>query len=82
MPCRISRLMIAAALFLPAGTAHAHLGHIGDLAGHSHWIGLGAVGLAGAIAVAAALLPTKKRAETDEQDDEEVSEGEAEEASA
>ena len=38
--------------FVLAGLAHAHLGHLGELAGHSHWIALGAGAVAAAIAAA------------------------------
>lgn len=31
------------------GTAHAHLGHVGELAGHSHWVGVGALAIAAAL---------------------------------
>ena len=31
-------------------TAFAHGGHVGDLAGHSHWVGWAAAAAAGAIA--------------------------------
>ena len=32
------------------GQAHAHLGHVGELAGHSHWVAVGAAATAAAIA--------------------------------
>ena len=32
------------------GQAHAHLGHVGELAGHSHWVAVGAAVTAAAIA--------------------------------
>ncbi len=47
----ISILAAIAALFSMHASAHAHLGHLGELAGHSHWIGVGAVAAAAAIAV-------------------------------
>jgi Family of unknown function (DUF6732) len=37
----------------------AHLGHVGELAGHSHWIAIGASGIAAAIGVAVALAGKK-----------------------
>jgi LPXTG-motif cell wall-anchored protein len=46
------------ALSLWQGPALAHLGHVGELTGHSHWIGL--AGLAAAAGIAA-LLPRRKR---------------------
>jgi len=55
---------------LLSGTAQAHVGHIGDLAGHSHWIGLGAVVVAGAIAVAVGkFAETKPENDTKEEDE-------------
>ena len=54
-------LLIAANGALPA---HAHLGHVGDLAGHSHWLGYGA--LAAAAAALALLGKKRKQEESDE----------------
>ncbi|MEM7289162.1 MAG: DUF6732 family protein, partial [Pseudomonadota bacterium] len=34
--------------------AYAHFGHLGEIAGHAHWLGLGAGLAAGAIAAALA----------------------------
>jgi Family of unknown function (DUF6732) len=42
--------------------AQAHLGHVGELAGHSHWIGIGAVAVAAALA-SLVLQPQKKDGE-------------------
>lgn len=58
--------------------AHAHWGHVGDLAGHAHWLGVGAAVAAGAIAIAVAKGRRKqdpKPGEADEARDEEVSDG-------
>lgn len=33
-----------------ANSAHAHVGHFGDLAGHDHWVAAGAIGAAIALA--------------------------------
>lgn len=61
----------AAGAILP-GIAHAHLGHVGEVAGHTHWIGIAALGLAAGVA---ALLPSRKRkkaeGETQEQGEKE-----------
>ncbi len=47
--------------------ALAHVGHIGELAGHSHWVGVAA--LAGAAIVAGvAALKGRKKAELDQDD--------------
>ena len=52
--------------------AHAHVGHLGEMAGHAHWVGLGAVIVAGAIAVVAGKLSGK--AENVEDGEEEATE--------
>jgi len=49
--------------------AYAHLGHVGELAGHAHWVGLGAVVVAGALAAAIGKLTEKDQ---DEETDEEI----------
>ncbi len=53
----MTRLLVLGVLCagLVPGMAVAHVGHLGEVAGHSHWIALGAIGLAGAIAVWAGL---------------------------
>ncbi len=38
-----------AGLFLASG-AQAHVGHLGELAGHDHWVAAGAIGAAIALA--------------------------------
>ena len=40
---RISLILIAS---LIAGTAHAHVGHLGEVAGHDHWVAGAAIGIA------------------------------------
>lgn len=61
------RILISGFMLL-AGTmhAHAHGGHMGDLAGHSHWLGWGMVVAAGVIV---AVLGIRNK---DQQDDEET----------
>ena len=56
---------------LPA-QVQAHAGHLGDLAGHAHWIGLAAIALAGAIA--AGLLHGKRGEKPEESADDEIEE--------
>jgi hypothetical protein len=68
-------VMMGAGATLPA---HAHVGHVGELAGHAHWIGVGAAIAAGAIAIAIAKgmrKPDPKAIDGDEARDEEVSDG-------
>lgn len=48
---RISSVFVVAYLAATT-TANAHLGHVGEVAGHAHWIGIGAVIVAGALAAA------------------------------
>lgn len=55
--------------------AFAHAGHVGELAGHAHWVGVAAVVAAATIA---AILAKGKKAEDDEASDEEVSDIEQE----
>jgi len=47
--------------------AHAHIGHLGEVAGHGHWIGLGLI--AGA-AVLGGWLGKGRKPEADPEDDE------------
>ncbi|MBU4531074.1 MAG: hypothetical protein KUA43_05935 [Hoeflea sp.] len=44
-----------------AQSAFAHAGHVGDLAGHSHWLGWAAAAAAGAIAAWAIKRRTKAK---------------------
>mgnify|MGYP001030159154 CR=1 FL=1 len=48
--------------------ALAHLGHFGDLAGHSHWIGLAGLAAAGAGAMLWGALKDGKQTSVDEDD--------------
>ncbi len=65
-------------ILLSSTAARAHLGHMGELAGHSHWIALGAGVVAAALA---AVLGKRRLQETDKQDNSETEE-ETEEAAA
>ncbi|MDF0600863.1 hypothetical protein P1J78_08980 [Psychromarinibacter sp. C21-152] len=68
------RIVFITATFA-AGPALAHPGHLAEVAGHGHWIGLAALGAA--IAVAAwAGLKGRKDADEEAESDEEVSEEE------
>ncbi len=51
MTMRIAIGIFGTVLALWAEGAVAHVGHFGDLAGHSHWIAVGAVGIAAAIGI-------------------------------
>lgn len=55
----------AIVILFSATPAAAHFGHLGDLAGHGHWIALGAAVAAGAIA--AALVKRRKSSEETEE---------------
>jgi hypothetical protein len=57
------RLPAFAGLLLISSPASAHLGHVGEMAGHSHWIGVAAASAAAAIAIAVSTLGKKKSAE-------------------
>ena len=77
MPKPISFLAAFCALICTYQSAHAHLGHLGELAGHSHWIGVGAV--ATAAAIAALVLRPRKEKPAEEAEVDEDSELESEE---
>jgi len=68
--------LIILPMLLPA-PAMAHIGHLGEVAGHGHWIALGGIAIAGGIAL---LGGRKKPAE--DNDAEEASEEDPEEAPA
>lgn len=54
-----ARLIFLAILTTASGPAMAHGGHVGELAGHSHWLGWAA--LAGAAALAAWARSRRRR---------------------
>ena len=61
-----------------SSSALAHWGHVGELAGHGHWIALGAAAAAAALAVWLHNQENEEEGETGETDaDEETVEGEA-----
>lgn len=62
------RILLLAAI-VPA-PAFAHVGHIGDLAGHDHWV----IGAAIGAAIAAGLWGALKGEDEDEEVDEELAE--------
>ena len=62
-------------LLAGSSQAFAHAGHVGELAGHAHWVGVAAVVAAATIA---AILAKGKKAEDEENSDEEVSDIEQE----
>ena len=70
---------LAAAVVSAPSLAQAHTGHWGEVAGHDHWIALGALGALGVAGVIAALA-VKSRKRRDEEGKE--SREDAEEAEA
>lgn len=54
------RFLLTFCFCLAAQSAMAHPGHIGDLAGHDHWVAGIALGLAGLVAVWGAVKGKKK----------------------
>jgi len=60
------RLAILTAALLTAGAAHAHPGHLAEVAGHGHWLGAAAIGAAIAIGLWAALKGRKTQAAAEE----------------
>ena len=60
------RLTFAILIMLAGSPAFAHIGHLADVGGHGHWIALGGIAIAGAIAL---LGGRKKAGETQVEDD-------------
>lgn len=58
-------LLAALPVFFMSQTAQAHLGHLGDVAGHAHWLALGA----GVTAAAIAALLAKKKIDAEKTDE-------------
>lgn len=56
------------ALFSFVPLAQAHMGHVGELAGHAHWVGVAAT--LGAAALAALVAKAGKKADEDGEDSE------------
>ena len=59
-------------LLLAASPAAAHPGHLAEVAGHGHWIGAAAIGLAAAIALWGALKGEKTVEEDEPEEDAEA----------
>ncbi len=55
---------------IAAGPAAAHPGHLAEVAGHGHWLGLAALGAAIAIAAAAVLKSRSDKAKSKDAADE------------
>lgn len=53
-------------LFLSATGAYAHMGHVGDLAGHAHWVGIAATVGAAALAALVAKAGKQKMSDAEE----------------
>lgn len=67
------RLFLASLFTVHAGPALAHIGHLGEVAGHGHWIALGGI----AIAAGIAWLGGRKTPVEDDVEDEEIEQEEA-----
>jgi len=58
----MTRILATTLLFtLSVSSANAHVGHLGELAGHSHWVGAAALVGAAAVAALAALAAKAKK---------------------
>lgn len=75
------RLVLGTVFLLAAPVgAMAHGGHVGELAGHSHWVGVAAIfGAAAVAAVAAKLRKREKQSEAEAEDHAEATDQVAEE---
>ena len=72
------RLLLILTFVFSANGAFAHVGHIADVAGHGHWVGAAAIGLA-ILVGAYGKLKDREKAEPQPEAEEEA---EAEEAPA
>ena len=68
------RIALSLVLILLATAAPAHVGHLGELAGHDHWVAAGALGLAGLVAVWGALKGRKEDPKAEEPEEAEKTE--------
>lgn len=55
------RVILTVILICAASVASAHPGHLGDLAGHDHWVAGAAIALAGLAAIWGALKGKKAK---------------------
>lgn len=58
---------VLTAFLISASSAHAHIGHAGELAGHAHWVGIAAT--LGAAALAALAAKAGKARDTAEEEE-------------
>ena len=72
----LMRLLLILTFVFSANGAFAHVGHIADVAGHGHWVGAAAIGLA-ILVGAYGKLKDREKAEPEAEE-----EAEAEEAPA
>lgn len=61
----IHRILLAGLAAVTPTAALAHAGHLGELAGHSHWIGVAALAGAALVAGVIALKDRKRKQEDD-----------------
>ncbi len=62
----MSRITFAVVLCFAPSAAFAHVGHVGELAGHDHWIAIAASGLAAAVWAAGKLKDNAKDSDAEE----------------
>lgn len=72
----MNRIFITLPMLLVTAPASAHVGHLGEIAGHDHWVAGAALGAALAVSIWGA-LKGKKDAEEAEQDTSDEGEEEA-----
>ena len=70
----MTRITITLAMLFSATSASAHVGHLGEFAGHDHWVAGAALGAALAVSIWGALKGKKDAEETDAEHDEELEE--------
>ncbi|WP_136636523.1 DUF6732 family protein [Pseudooceanicola onchidii] len=77
---RIALALLMTVFTVLAGPAAAHIGHLGEVAGHGHWLGAAAIGAAIAIGLWQGLRGKASEKEDEAEDTEELSDEEPQEA--
>ncbi|MEL6957835.1 MAG: DUF6732 family protein [Pseudomonadota bacterium] len=71
------RITLTFTLALGATPAFAHIGHLAEVGGHGHWIALGGIAIAGAIALWGGRKKAEDDAEASDEDAEDTEEAPA-----
>ncbi|MEP3347295.1 MAG: DUF6732 family protein [Litoreibacter sp.] len=70
----MTRVFITLTMLFSATSASAHVGHLGEFAGHDHWVAGAALGAAVAVSIWGVLKGKKDAEEVDAEHEEELEE--------